>query len=180
MDPELVAAIEKIGPVVISFGGLVIAGLSLGLNFMNSESERRAAHRSQLYMEQLPVYQELFRSAFDCFGYCFGMVSNNNSKLNDETFAAMLHQMRERIDALQRVYAYWLIMLPGEFSNLMTRFLAVVHDIAKADNRDIIAARSQEFQIALTSTFLPLTGFIRRSIGVEPLSQDMLNLIGRS
>ncbi len=166
MDSELVATIEKIGPVVVSFGGLVIAGLSLIFTFMKSERERRAAYQIPLFLKQLEAYREVL-DALEEYQSIYMLA------LTPELYPNWEDELRAARSKFYDVFNRWSLVLPSGFHRAVINYTLKEFDLA------MFKRSPEEKYEALQHDLLEVIGLARKGIGVDSLSAEIAKQLGR-
>jgi hypothetical protein len=169
----------------VGLGGLVIAGLTLWLSF----KERGAGHREYFYQKQLDAYMAVMNALYPFFNACQDYIVLNGFRLNGET--RLKFRLEISRGSISKYYwnfhtqhQKWAILLPVSMQAQLSHFSTVLSAISAPDEianqYPPALVNSADPGMDLAKAYSKVVAVAREGLGVEPLSEEILRLVGRS
>jgi hypothetical protein len=168
------------GSFIIGFGGLVIAGLSIYLNY----KARTSHYREMIYSKQIEGYDEIVNALTEFYLTTLSFIASQGFRLDDTTRPILRSQTMEKNRAFHRKHREWVIFLPNEINKALFAFVKLfngisVHPAVKHQYpREIVNA--EDPALLLGDAYSEVIDVVRACLGTEPLSQETRKLIGKT
>ncbi len=163
---------------VIAFAGLLVAGLSLWLNFKS----RTSAYRELLYRNQFDGYAELVERLASIFDVAARFLADHQWRLDDTTRPQFAHQVEPQVRTLNLGGYRYAVFMPKKVADEIFRFLGVLLALSASEEtagrypKEIVYA--DDHGKVLQEAFEKVIEATREALGTEPLSQETLRMIG--
>jgi hypothetical protein len=169
---------------VVSIGGLFVAALSLWLSY----KDRTSVHREILYKKQIEAYTALINTLHpwhERWTWFSISLLTNRSREDHEWYSKELDELRKLGREFYTEYQKWALFLPATFHDEISKFYKVIGNISKLETNDVVSQdviklididyyQTEE----LSSAYGRIIAAARRGLGIEPLSKEILKLIG--
>lgn len=172
------------GSLIIGFGGLVVAGLSVYLLY----KARASPYREKLYSKQLERYAEVVDALSEFYETAQSFIikahiTAQGCRLDDNTRPALRLKTIDKHQAFARKYQKCAIFLPREMNDALSAFLKLFNgisappEVAQQYPKEIVNAYDPGG--LLGDAYTKVIEAARKGLGTEPLSQETLKLIGK-
>jgi|SRR5215213_1843837 len=168
---------------IVGVGGLMVAALSVWLNYKS----RSSVHREYLYQKQTDAYVALMNALNPLHNQCQHFIALNKFRLNSETrLQFRLAMSRGEISEFYKEFSLQhqrgALFLPSYVQEEISAFVRVLNavsapdDIANQYPHELV--NSNDPGMELSKAYSRVVSATRRGLGVEPLSSEILKLIG--
>ena len=169
--------------VLVSCGGLLVAAFSVWLSYKN----RGATHRDKLYERQMDGYVVVLKALNELYGGCQRFVVENGFRLDDAgrvkfRLAMSRGELAPAYRKLAQVHQDWILFLPPELGEAITKFnrvlmaLSAEPQVSKQYPDGLVYSSDPGWDISVA--YQEVVRAARRAIGVEPLSAEILRVVG--
>lgn len=170
---------------LVSVGSLGVAGLSVWLAMRN----RGAAHRQHLYEKQVDAFDEVHIALNALAQACQGFIGDRGFRLDSVSRVELRVELSQgsMADAYHnfgRVCRRWALFLPASAQAAIADFNKVLMGISAPDEvahqypQSVV--HSDDPQMILSDAQGRVTAALRDSLGVDPLSDEIMQLVGTS
>jgi hypothetical protein len=164
----------------IGLGGLLVAGLSVWL----THRERSSPYRHRLYNLQLDGLHEILPALDEWHRVSQSFILEQpRLRLNDETRPILRERTQEAMLDYYRHLRKWQVFLPATLGEALGNFqgtfnaISAIPGFTKGYDPELV--NTADPGMALAVAFQNVTRAARQIVGVEPLSQETLRLIGQ-
>lgn len=168
---------------IAALGGLFVAALSLWLSYKS----RSAPHRELFYQKQVDAYVAVINALNPFHNACQDFIVLNGFRLNNESrIKFRLAISRGEISAFYRDFHLQhqkcALFLPSYMHEQISAFTKVLSAISVPDEfanqypPDLVYSKDPGMELA--KAYSNVVSAARRGLGVEPLSKEILTLIG--
>jgi hypothetical protein len=170
---------------IAALGGILIAALSLWLNYKG----RGAPQRQIFYQKQVDAYVAVMNALNTLHNACQEFIAVNGFRLNRESRLKMrLAMSNGEISAAYRDFHLqhqtWALFLPSSMHERISSFTKVLAAISAPDEianqYPTELVNSHDPGMELGKAYSNVVSAARHGLGVEPLSKEILKLIGES
>ena len=170
---------------IAALGGLIIAAFSLWLNYKS----RVSSHRELFYEKQIEAFVAVMNALNPLYNACQDFIVLNGFRLNSHTrLEFRLAMGNGDISGIRREFYQqhqkWGLFLPAYMEDQISHFIKVLNAISAPD--DIAnqyppeLVNSRDPGLELSKAYSDVISAARRGLGVEPLSKEILKLMGES
>ncbi|HEV2862051.1 MAG TPA: hypothetical protein VGX48_13665 [Pyrinomonadaceae bacterium] len=170
---------------IAAMGGLMVAALSLWLNYKS----RSSVHREYFYQKQIDAFVAIMNALNPLHNACQDFIVLNGFRLNSETrLKFRLAISRGELSAFYREFSLqhqtWALFLPSYMQEQISGFIKTLSAISAPD--DVAnqyppnLVNSKDPGLELSKAYSGVVSAARRGLGVEPLSQEILKLLGEA
>jgi len=167
------------GAILIGFGGLVVAGLSVYLTYKS----RISPYSEMLYSRQLEGYAEVVNALTDFYTAAIGFITvQKGGRLDDNTRVELRRSTMDEYRTFYLKYKKWAIFLTKEMSDRLSAFIELFNGIsafpedAHLYQEEIVHANDPG--LLLANAYIKVFEVARKSLGTEALSRETLKLFG--
>jgi hypothetical protein len=165
---------------VVGIGGLLVAALSLWLSY----KDRRSTHRELLYQKQIEAYTAVINVLNPLYDACiyFIMTKASRLRLDSETRPQLRLETTEAGRQFHVEYQKWALFLPSVVHDEISGFFKVLNAISAPDDvashhpRELVYSDDPHMELA--KAYGQVIAAARTGLGIEPLSDDILKLVG--
>jgi hypothetical protein len=166
------------GSFTLGAGGLLIGALSLFLNYKS----RSSAHREFLYQKQVEAYNKIFNSIHPFYNSCLVFIFQCNFKLDNTTRPQLREETAREYEKFISDYRAFSLFLSKPVHAEINNFIKVFNAISSPNENSKLYPKelinSQDPQMDLSKAYSSITSKMRESLGIEPLSEDILKVVG--
>jgi len=164
---------------------IMVAALSLWLNYKS----RSSVHREYFYQKQIDAFVALMNALNPLHNACQDFIALNGFRLNSDTrLQFRLAMSRGGISEFYREFSLqhqkWALFLPSYMQEEISAFIKTLSavsapdDIANQYSPNLV--NSKDPALELSKAYSGVVSAARRGLGVEPLSQEILKLLGEA
>jgi hypothetical protein len=168
---------------IAAIGGFLVAALSLWLNYKS----RISAHRELIYSKQVEAYVAVVNAIRPLYNECSDFIVLQGFRLNSETRLKLRMEIStgsisEAYRNFYNEHQKWILFLPSYVENEILSFtkvlsaISVPEDIAQQYPMELV--HSSDPQGELSKAYSRVIAAARRGLGVEPLSEEFLKMLG--
>lgn len=168
---------------VTAIGGLLVAAFSLWLNYRS----RSSSHRAFFYQKQVEAFVTVLNALYHLHQACQHFTALQSFHLNSETrMQFRVAQSRGDISQFYREFQLQhqqcTLFLPSYMHTEISAYIKVLSAISAPDEianqYDYELVNSRDPSMDLSKAYSRVVAAARRGLGVEPLSEEILKLIG--
>ena len=164
---------------LIGFGGLIIGGLSVYLAFKS----RISSFREKIYLKQIEGFVEIIIAINDFHNFAQNFIATNKWTLNDKKKSLLRSKSLDKNLKLHYILQKWVIFFPVQFNEAVTKFIESFNAITAPSFAKHIypqnIVNTKDPGKIIGNAYLHIIKIARIYLGTEPLSQDILKLLGK-
>jgi hypothetical protein len=165
---------------VVGIGGLLVAALSLWLSY----KDRRSVHRELLYQKQVEAYTAVINALNPLYDACiyFIMTKASRLRLDNETRPQLRSETTQLGRQFHIEHQKWALFLPTVVHDEISGFFKVLNAISAPEDvvshypRELVYSEDPHKELA--KAYGRVIAAARSGLGIEPLSEDILKLVG--
>jgi hypothetical protein len=168
---------------VIGAGGLIVAAISVILSYR----ERTSRLRELLYDRKAQACHQLLEALWEIRTSAWLSIHGQNGPLNDETRRKLEEAWRPHIGRVFRIQHEQSLFLPDEVIDAFRDYVRVLLALSSTSAEEAKRHRFRPELVQskkpieeLDTAFSKLLQMMRRSLGVEPLTEQTLKLLGQT
>jgi hypothetical protein len=170
--------VADITPLVIGLGGLIVAGLSLILNYL-----ARVTHfRQAIYGKQMDGYTEVVQALNEWYQFANGFITMHQFRLDgDDVRIELRKQSAELNDKASKAKTKWMLLMPSEFNEAVDAFRSVFNAVSalsqftKGYPPELV--NSTDPMMDLANAYLRVVNVSRKYLGTDALTTGVSNMI---
>lgn len=167
---------------LIGIGGLIIAGLSIYLNY----KERRKYLRESLYNKQIEVINEVSLYITELYHSLYNLLDqiilikinqNNSNEYHIRKLEIITNNWKEiekNYNEFVKKYRTWLIFLPDDINIAINNFISLFLDIEENINNKDFDTKDID---NINNKYDRIIGSFRKFLGIKKLSDETKKLI---